>query len=375
MDIDAFVAAHHREWDRLEVLSRRRGRLTGAEADELVDLYQRTATHLSAVRSSAPDPALVGRLSSLVARSRGAVTGSRAATLRDISDFFLLRFPAAVYRARWWWISTAVVFLAVAVALGWWIAVNPDVQNALAPPEEIKQLVDQDFASYYSSNPAGSFAFQVWTNNAWLTALVIASGGLLGLPIPWLLLQNAINVGVVGGFMAAHGRLDLFFGLILPHGMLEADRRVRRRGRRLRLGWTIIAPGDQPRGIAVAREGRAAISVALGLGCVLLVSGVIEAFVTPSGLPTWARIGIGATIWGAFMAYVLVLGRPAALAGETGDLDPSAPATSAPSPSANPPRLIMDFLGSFRLINTDNCSMINTIAGAWGPVLVRLAMG
>ncbi len=330
MDIDAFVAAHAREWDRLEVLSRRSGRLTGAEADELVDLYQRAATHLSAVRSAAPDPALVGRLSSLVARSRGAVTGSRATSLRDVSDFFLVRFPAAVYRARYWWIGTAVVFVAVAVALGWWIAVNPDVQSSLAPPAEIKQLVDQDFASYYSSSPAGSFAFKVWTNNAWLTALVIASGGLLGLPIPWMLLNNAVNVGEVGGFMAAHHRLDLFFGLILPHGLLELTAVFVGAGVGLRLGWTIVAPGDQPRSIAVAREGRAAISVALGLICVLLVSGVIEAFVTPSGLPTWARICVGGVAWAGFLAYVLVLGRRAALAGETGDIDSSAVGDTRP---------------------------------------------
>ena len=323
MDIDAFVAAHRAEWDRLEGLSRRSGRLSGAEADELVDLYQRTATHLSAVRSAAPDPALVGRLSSLVARSRGSVTGARAASFKDVSDFFLLRFPAAVYRARWWWISTGLVFIAVSVALGWWIAVNPDVQNALAPPDEIKQLVNQDFASYYSSNPAGSFAFQVWTNNAWLTALVIASGGLLGVPIPLMLLQNAINTGAIAGFMAAHGRLDLFFGLILPHGMLELTAVFVGAGVGLRLGWTIIAPGDQPRSVAVGREGRVAITVAIGLVFVLLMSGAIEAFVTPSGLPTWARIGIGFMAWGGFLTYVFVLGRRAVLAGETGDLDSS----------------------------------------------------
>jgi len=67
VDVDAFVARHSGEWRRLEELLSRR-RLTGAEADELVLLYQRTATHLSVVRSSAPDPALVGQLSRLVAR-------------------------------------------------------------------------------------------------------------------------------------------------------------------------------------------------------------------------------------------------------------------------------------------------------------------
>ena len=48
---------------------------------------------------------------------------------------------------------------------------------------------------------------------------------------------------------------------------------------------------------------------------------MIEAFVTPSGLPTWARIGIGALAEIAFLTYVFVLGRRAALAGSTGDVD------------------------------------------------------
>ena len=70
MDLDVFVAAHRAEWDRLEALLRRQRRLNGAEADELVALYQRTATHLSLIQSSAPDPQLMGRLTQLVARAR-----------------------------------------------------------------------------------------------------------------------------------------------------------------------------------------------------------------------------------------------------------------------------------------------------------------
>ena len=80
MDIDAYVAAHRHEWDRLDQLLRRaggvgrRGRWSGPEVDELVTLYQRVATHLSVVRSASPEPALVGRLSALVPRARSAVT-------------------------------------------------------------------------------------------------------------------------------------------------------------------------------------------------------------------------------------------------------------------------------------------------------------
>ena len=61
----------------------------------------------------------------------------------------------------------------------------------------------------------------------------------------------------------------------------------------MRLGWSVISPGDRPRGQVLAEQGRAVVSVAVGLVVVLLVSGLIEALVTPSPLPTFVRIGIG----------------------------------------------------------------------------------
>jgi len=319
MDLDRFVAAHRPDWERLRVLTRR-SRLSGEEADEFVDLYGRVSTDLSVVRSEAPDPVLVSELSTLVARARGTTTGTGRFTTSDVARYFLVTFPLIVYRARWWVGGVAVGFVLVAFGVGAWVSANPDVQGALAPPEAVQQLVDQDFESYYSSDPAGSFAARVWTNNAWVAALSLAFGGLLGLPVLWVLWQNATNVGVVGGFMAAGGRLDLFFGLILPHGLLELTAVFVAAALGLRLGWTLIDPGPRSRPVAFAAEGRSTLSAVVGLTVVLLVSGVVEAFVTPSGLPTWARIGIGATVLGGFVTYVAVLGRRADLSGLSADL-------------------------------------------------------
>jgi uncharacterized membrane protein SpoIIM required for sporulation len=187
-------------------------------------------------------------------------------------------------------------------------------------PDEIRRLVEEDFADYYSANPALSFAAQVWTNNAWIAAGCLVLGVFLGLPVVYILWQNALNVGVAAGLMAAHGRLDVFFGLITPHGLLELTAVFVAAGAGLRLGWTVVDPGPRTRVDALAQEGRAAVGIAIGLAGVLLVSGVIEGFVTPSGLPTWARIGIGALAEVAFLAYVWTYGRRAALAGETGDV-------------------------------------------------------
>ena len=65
----------------------------------------------------------------------------------------------------------------------------------------------------------------------------------------------------------------------------------------------------------------AVIAVAIGLAVVLLISGVIEGFVTPSSLPTFVRVAIGVAALFAFVGYVVHFGRKAVAAGETGDLE------------------------------------------------------
>ncbi|MFI6476258.1 stage II sporulation protein M [Streptomyces sp. NPDC050516] len=333
MDLDVFVTAHHTEWDRLEHLLHRGRRLTGAEADELVTLYQRTSTHLSQIQSSAPDPLLTARLTQLVARARSTVTGTRRATWRDAARFLAEGFPAAVYRARRWWISAALISVAVAAVIGWWISTHPEVQSAIAAPDALRQMTRPggEYETYYSSHPAASFAAQVWTNNAQATAMCLVLGAFLGIPVLWILFLNMLNLGVGIGLMSSAGRLDTFLGLVLPHGLLELTTVFVAAGTGMRLGWTVVDPGPRTRRAALAEQGRAAVGMAIGLALVLFVSGMIEGFVTPSGLPTWVRIAIGIAAELAFLVYVYVLGGRAARAGEAGDIEATARSAELPT--------------------------------------------
>lgn len=318
MDLDAYVQAHRSEWFRLQQLAAKR-RLDASEADELLDLYQRTATHLSQIRSSAPDPTVTQYLSTVLAKARSRAMGVRSGSWAAVALFFLETFPAMLYRTRWWWLSTMAASVAVATALGWWVAAHPGVQQSLLTPEQMDSLVNHDFVDYYHESAAADFAAKVWTNNAWVAAVCLA-GGVLGVPVIWMLWQNMSNVGLIGGIMAAHDRLGLFFGMILPHGLLELTAVFVAAGAGLRMFWSWVQPGDRTRSANFAHEARASMTLALGLIVVLFVTGVIEGFVTPSGLPTWARISIGVVAEIAFFAYVFTLGRSAAGRGVTGDV-------------------------------------------------------
>jgi uncharacterized membrane protein SpoIIM required for sporulation len=319
VDVDTFIARHAGEWQRLDVLAGQR-RLDGAEADELVALYRQVATHLALVQTRAPEPQLIARLSRLLARGRAAAVGTpRVRGWSALVHGIAVDFPVAVYRTWRWSVATATVSIGLSAAMMLWLRAHPDRIHRVLPSSEVHALVDHEFSDYYSAHPAQSFAAQVWTNNALVAAMALFLGVTL-IGTLYVLWQNTVNVGLVGGIMLGAGKGSILFGLLLPHGMLELSAVFVASGIGLRTGWAWVAPGRVPRAQSLAAAGRTAGVVALGLVGVLLISGVLEAFVTPSGLPTWARIGIGAVAEIAFVSYVVVLGRRGVRAGATGDI-------------------------------------------------------
>lgn len=318
MDEDAFAHLHRRSWDRLRYLSRRR-KLTGAEVDELVVRYRQASLNLAYVRSHDSDLALVRGLSSLVAEARARIVGRRADSWSQAALFFTHRFPAALYSLRWWWGLTGLAFIVMSTGVGAWVANSASAREDLSSPKQIEAITKPggQFERYYFEHEHGAFATHVWTNNAWVAAGALFTGILL---VPSLLIMgnNAFSVGVMGGLMSYAGRLDAFFGYILPHGILELTAIFIAGGAGLKLGWTLVDPGQLSRGQALLRQGQITAAVALGLVGVLLVAGLLEGFVTPSGLPALTRVMIGAAVEICFMAYIFVLGRAAALDGFTG---------------------------------------------------------
>jgi len=319
MDLDAYSAARREEWAELARLGRKR-HLDGVESDQLIELYQSGASDLSAISSAAGQSVHADRLSLWLSRARLRFTGASTNLARSIPRFLALELPAALYRIRWLCLAIAAATVLIAVLVFWFDTANPSVLASLGSASDLKKYAEQDFVDYYSNSPGGSFTGFVWTNNAWIAAQAIAFG-IFGVYTPYVLIMNARNVGDAAAIMNQFDRLDVFFLYISPHGQLELYSIFVAGAAGLSIFWSWIAPGPRTRGQALAEDGRAFFAVVIGLILALLVSGLIEGFVTRQDWPWPIKIGIGTVALASFLVYQWVLGRRAARAGETGDLE------------------------------------------------------
>jgi uncharacterized membrane protein SpoIIM required for sporulation len=320
VDIDLFIARNEPTWQRLDDATRRaRGaRSTGTDIEELVQLYQRTSTHLSHVRDHYRDGPLTVRLTRLVAEANAAIYRRRGSSTAAIRTFLSVSFPAAVWSARRHIAVSSTLFLLPALLVAVWLANSPVAVELTGPAAVREAYINEDFEAYYSSSHAAQFSTEVLVNNIQVSFLAFVGGALLCLGGVYILAFNGLNLGVAGGLFASVGRLDHFFGLILPHGLLEITAILVAGGAGLRVGWAIVAPGDLSRGEAATFEARRSVTVVLGLMGAFVVAGLIEGFVTPSGLPTWGRVGIGVLVEVFFVLWIVVYGRAAEAVGATG---------------------------------------------------------
>lgn len=318
MDLDALTAARRAEWARLDELGRVR-RPSGRDVDELVARYRSASADLAEIKTTAGRSPEGDHLSTLLARARLRLTGAPDNVLRQVPRFFVHQLPAALYRLRWTTLAVALAFFAIGALVATWIAGDAAVVAGLGDEAGLAQYAEDDFTDYYSENPAAVFAGTVWTNNAWIAAQCVLFG-VTGIWPVMVTMQNAVSVGTAAAVLFAHGRGDVFFLYIAPHGQLELTCLFVAAAAGLHIFWAWVAPGPRGRGESLAAAGRSLATVAVGLVLALAVAGLLEGFVTAQPWPWPVKIGLGTLALAAFLGYMLIVGRRAAAHGETGDL-------------------------------------------------------
>ena len=324
MDVDRFISQNSPTWVRFRDL------LIGARRDikmipddqigELLALYDRCSTHLSYARTNFHDAALNQNLTLVVHDAGDLLHGTRPRSIKGVFMFFGASFPAAVWRGRWFVLAAAMMTFVPAAIVGVWIAHSPAALEAAAPAAIRDAYVEQNFEDYYTNESAAAFSAHVFTNNVQVSIGAFALGITFGIGTAALLIFNGSNVGFAAGMFAAYGELPKFFGLILPHGLLELTAIVIAGGAGLQMGWAIVSPGDRKRGTALMEQARRSVVIVLGLVVAFAGAGLIEGFITGHIHHVYVRVGIGVVVWLAFCTWIVWGGRRAVARGYSGEL-------------------------------------------------------
>jgi uncharacterized membrane protein SpoIIM required for sporulation len=310
VDVDTFIGKYRPDWDRLDRAVR--GGLSsapGPQVDEVVRLYLRVSGHLAEAQTRYADRPLVDYLTALVSRSHMAIYGTRGRSVRQVAAALTTGYRQAVRETAPFIVISAAVFLAVLFLSMLWVAISPEARAGLLPPgaEDAIRRVGGSRADF-GIGP-GAVSTLILINNIQVAFLGFALGITLGIGTLFVLVFNAVNVGVIGGAFTAFGQAGPFWALILPHGLLELTAIFIACGAGLRMGWSIIDPGDRRRGQALAEAARQSVLVVAGVVPAFILAGFIEGYVSGRGLPTAVQLGIGIAVWAVYVAFLVLPAR------------------------------------------------------------------
>jgi uncharacterized membrane protein SpoIIM required for sporulation len=314
VDIDSFIATYRSEWTRLEAACAEGGRglssLSGAEIREMIRLYLRASSHLAQARAEFHDPRLDGYLNGLVTQAHAAIYSTQPRTKRGFVRLFAVRYPEALRRTSPFVFVAAGILLVIVLAAWAWVATSPEAQIGLLPPAARDAIREVGGRSADLGPPASLSAFILF-NNVLVAFLAFALGITFCVGTIVVLVKNALLLGVLAGAFQVVGNAGRFWLLILPHGVLELFAICIAAGAGLRMGWSLIDPGDRPRGRALRDETREAVVVVIGVIPAFVIAALIEGFITGTALPDALEIVIGLAFAGLYVIFLL--GWPARL--------------------------------------------------------------
>lgn len=315
MNLDRFLRERGDSWAELDSLTKAAGRrpdkLGATGVRRLGELYRATAADLSLARRRWPSEPVTMRLEQRVGVARHLVYD--APTRRDSVLAFITRDYWRAVRERRLQLAIAAALLFGSCALsGVWADRDPGAAAGLAPGgayQSVTQPRPHGSDLRLPTSERTALAGQIFTNNIRVTLLAFAAGLAAGIGTALLLIWNGVLLGVTGGLAVGSGNGRVFFELVTAHGLLELSCITVAGAAGMRMGWALIEPGSRTRAAALGIEAREAVAIVLGTAPWLVLAGLIEGFLTPSGLSLTTAIAIGIAAAATYWTLVLVLGR------------------------------------------------------------------
>lgn len=325
---ERFVERHQAEWRDFELwlekrsvsardARRHRREWTGIADDELPARHRRLCQQLALARRRGYSAVVTDRLQQLMQRGHSVLYQTKPVHWRRAVEFLLAGFPRLVRAEARCMLAAALLFVVPLVTIFVAIQIKPDLAAGLFDAQSLA-----NFEQMY--DPAGKgdlgrtneddlqmFAHYIG-NNVGIGFQTFASGLLAGLGTVFVLIFNGIMIGGVAGHLQAVGHGDPFWRFVAGHSAPELTAIVISGGAGLRLGLSLIAPGQRRRIDSLIHGGRRGAKICIGVFAMLVFAALVEAFWSSiSSVPAPIKYAVGAVLWLLVFAWLLRGGRNA----------------------------------------------------------------
>jgi uncharacterized RDD family membrane protein YckC len=316
---DQLAARQRERWDEFEALAARasaRGleSLAPAELPDFAARYREIAADLARLRTYRAAPDLLRRVERLAAAGHNALYRSEGHGLGTIWRIMAGECPGAVIAARGYVLAAFLAFI-IPGTIGYRllrerpaiaVEVLPDALLERAEVGTARRAAGEGFVEA-EAGARPLVASGIIANNVRVAFYCFAGGAFLGIGSLFLLGFNGLQLGATAGHFTNVGLFGYLSQFILGHGALELFAIWVAGAAGLLLGTAILAPGELARGDALVLAGRRAIRMVGAAVTCLVVAGLIEGFVSTSGLGWTGRaVASGASL--LFLAAYLAAG-------------------------------------------------------------------
>jgi uncharacterized membrane protein SpoIIM required for sporulation len=145
----------------------------------------------------------------------------------------------------------------------------------------------------------------IMTNNMSVSFTAFAMGITGGLGTIYMMAFNGLLIGVIGTACALSGMSVPFWSFVAPHGALELPAIFIAGGAGLRLAQGLLFPGFLPRRHSLTAAGGEAVKLVLGCIPLLVIAGIIEAFISPTDLAVPLKFALSGALCALLTMYLL----------------------------------------------------------------------
>lgn len=284
-----WLAKRKPQWQRLEQLADRAGRrgvavLTHDELQDLGLLYRQTASDLATVREDITSRPLASYLNQLLARAHNLIYMGRRPHWNRILNFYRDTYPRVFRETFSLVVLAAIIFVAGGIAGAAVTLRDAGFAHQILGPEMIETIEKRQMWTQSILSVKPMAASGIMTNNLAVGFMMFAAGITAGLGTVWMLITNGLLMGVLAVTTARAGMAMQLWEFVAPHGVLELPAIFIAAGAGLEIARGLLFPGIYSRRQSLVRAGNRAVQLLLGTIPLLVVAGVIEAFISPTNI-------------------------------------------------------------------------------------------